>query len=80
MLIILIVVLIGIILFLLIPKARKHDNTPDPVMPKKTPEEIAEENRAYFEKIRASRFRVDRKDIPFELDENEVSGCFWGIT
>lgn len=72
MLKILIVVLTGIIVFFLIPKARKRYSTPEPVRPKKTSEEIAEENRIWLEKIRTTRFRVDRKDIPFDLDENEV--------
>ena len=40
--------------------------------PKKTPEEIAEENRIWYEKMMAVRFTVDRKDIPYDPDEHEV--------
>lgn len=53
-------------------KFDKELHAPEPIKPKKTPEEIAEENRIWHEKIRTTRFRVDRKDIPFDPEENEV--------
>lgn len=41
-------------------------------VPKKTPEEIAEANRIWYEKMMAVRFTVDRNDIPYDPDEHEV--------
>lgn len=50
----------------------KDLHAPRPVKPKKSPEEIAEENRILYEKIMATRFTVDKKDIPYDPDEHEV--------
>jgi len=50
----------------------KDLHAPRPVKPKRTPEEIAEATRIWIEKMMATRFDVDRKDIPFNPDEHEV--------
>ena len=50
----------------------KDLHAPRPVKPQKTPEEIAEANRIWYEKMMAVRFTVDRKDIPYDPDEHEV--------
>ena len=42
------------------------------VKPKKTPEEIAEENRIWHEKMMAARFTIDRNDLPYDPDEKEI--------
>ena len=53
-------------------KFDKDLQAPRPVKPKKTPEEIAEENRIWYEKMMAVRFTVDRKNLPYDPDEHEV--------
>lgn len=50
----------------------KDLHAPRPVKPKKTPEEIAEENRIWYEKMIAVQFTVGRKDLPYDPDEHEV--------
>ena len=53
-------------------KFDKECHAPRPQKPKKTPEEIAEENRLFHEKILAIQFTVNRKDLPYDPDEKEV--------
>ena len=50
----------------------KNLHAPRPVQPRKTPEEIAEENRIWYEKVMATKFTVNKKDIPYDPDEHEV--------
>lgn len=50
----------------------KNLHAPKPVQPRKTPEEIAEENRIWHEKMMAARFTIDRKDLPYDPDEKEI--------
>ena len=50
----------------------KELKAPRPIKPKKTPEEIAEENRMWQERMMAIRFTVERKDLPYDPDEKEI--------
>lgn len=50
----------------------KNLHAPKPVQPRKTPEEIAEENRIWHEKMMAARFTIDRNDLPYDPDEKEI--------
>lgn len=50
----------------------KKLHAPLPKRPQKTPEEIAEENRIRHERIMSKMFTLDRKDLPYDPDEQEV--------